>query len=103
MELNYYQERAAKFALPTATDEYMFLNLSAEAGELLSLRAKGIQDGYKFDYDQNVKKELGDILWHVANIALIHGFTLQDIAQSNLIKLHYRKEAGTIQGSGDER
>jgi NTP pyrophosphatase (non-canonical NTP hydrolase) len=55
------------------------------------------------DYDQNVKKELGDILWNVAAVALDHGYTLEDIAAGNIVKLSGRKDNNTIQGSGDNR
>lgn len=103
MNLNEYQNMAMSFRLPSATPEYALFNLGAEAGEVFSLVAKGIRDGRKFDYDQNIKKELGDVLWHVAAIAIDNGFSLEDIAMSNIAKLSQRKATGTIQGSGDER
>lgn len=103
MNLNEYQNMAMSFRLPSATPDYALFNLGAEAGEVLSLRAKALRDGKKFDYEQNMKKELGDVLWHVAAIAIDNGFSLEDIAMSNIAKLTQRKATGTIQGSGDER
>ena len=102
-EFNIYQSQAGEFRLASASPIYCVLNLAGEAGELCSLVAKGIRDGYKPDYEQNVKKELGDVLWMVAQVAADHGFTLQDVADSNILKLSKRKESGTIQGSGDNR
>jgi NTP pyrophosphatase (non-canonical NTP hydrolase) len=103
MHFNEYQNFCQSVRLPTATPEYCLLNLSGEVGELHSLVAKGIRDGRKFDYDLNIKKELGDALWSIATIALDHGFTLQDIADGNVSKLSKRKQDNTLTGSGDNR
>lgn len=101
--LNEYQIEAMSYRLPSATPDYAVLGLSAEVGELHSLVSKAMRDGRKFDYDQNVKKELGDILWNVAAVALDHGFTLEDVGLGNLSKLSARKSNNTLQGSGDNR
>lgn len=101
--LNDYQNDAMSFRLESATPEYAVLNLSGEVGELCSLLAKGIRDGRKVDHDLNVKKELGDILWSVAAIAIDNGYTLEDIALANVGKLAARKFNGTLKGSGDNR
>ena len=101
--LNDYQGDAMRFRLATATPEYAKFGLFGEAGEIASLDAKAIRDGKKVDYEQQMKKELGDVLWFVAAIAMDNGFTLQDVADANIYKLSGRKDAGTIQGSGDNR
>ena len=101
--LNDYQAKALSFRMESANDLYAVLNLSGEVGELHSLMAKAIRDGRKPDYDQNVKKELGDALWSIAAIAADNGFTLSDIANSNIFKLESRSQRGTISGSGDNR
>lgn len=102
-DFNAYQSECATTRLPTSTTEYFVINLAGEAGELCSLVAKGIRDGRKFDYDVNVKKELGDILYHVATLAADHGYTLEDIARSNIEKLKSRQDRGVLSGSGDNR
>lgn len=101
--LNEYQVQAAETRLESATTDYLFLGLAGEAGELLGLRAKAIRDGRKFDYDQNIKKELGDVLWFVAQLATDHGFTLEEIANANIYKLKDRQQRNQLQGSGDNR
>lgn len=101
--LNEYQVEAMSFRLESATPEYAMLGLSGEVGELHSLISKAYRDGRKMDHDLNVKKELGDILWFVAAIAMDHGYTLEEIAEKNLSKLSARKSNGTLQGSGDTR
>jgi len=103
MLVNEYQNFCQSVRLPTATTEYALLNLAGETGELCSLVAKGIRDGQKFDHQQNIKKELGDVLWSVAIIALDNGFTLEDVVLGNVSKLSKRKENNTLQGSGDNR
>ena len=101
--LNNYQAQALSFRLPSANEQYALYNLGGEVGEIYSLVAKSIRDGRKPDYEQNMKKELGDVLWHVAAIAADNGWPLEDIALSNILKLTGRKAMGTISGSGDER
>ena len=103
MSFNDYQNEAMSFRMETATALYAVLNLAGEVGELNSLMAKDIRDGRKPDYDMNVKKELGDVLWSIAAIAIDHGFTLQDIADTNITKLSKRKIDNTLTGSGDNR
>lgn len=101
--LNDYQAKALSFRMESANEQYAVENLAGEVGELFSLRAKAIRDGRKFDYEQNVKKELGDILWSVAAIAADNGFTLADIANGNIIKLESRSSRNVLGGSGDNR
>lgn len=101
MELNIYQWDAMKTRLKTADAQYALLNLSGEVGELHSLVAKKIRDG-KIDMDL-VKKELGDILWQLAAVAADFGFTLEDVARANLMKLQKRQKNNTLTGSGDNR
>ena len=103
MHLNEYQNYACETRLPTATTTYLFANLAAEAGEVLGKWAKGIRDGFPLDYEQSIKKELGDVLWQVSQLAVDHGFTLEDVARSNLEKLKKRKEDNQLKGSGDDR
>lgn len=103
MTLNDYQIDAMGVRLPSASPEYALQGLVGEVGELLSLTAKAIRDGKKLDHELMIKKELGDILWMLAAIATDNGYTLDEIARSNLHKLYKRKEEGTLQGSGDYR
>ena len=102
--LNEYQIDADELRLESAKNpEYAKHGLQGEAGELASLFAKAIRDGRKPDHDQMVKKELGDVLWFVQAIAIDHGFTLEEIAMSNINKLRDRRDRGVLQGSGDNR
>lgn len=103
MRLNDYQAEAMGFRLPSATPEYALFNLSGEVGELHSLIAKAIRDGAKYEFEMNVKKELGDILWCLSAVAADYGWTLEDVAASNIFKLESRSQRGVLTGSGDNR
>lgn len=101
--LNDYQVDAMSVRLESANASYALLGLAGEVGEIYSLAAKAVRDGAKHDHEQNMKKELGDALWFLAAIAADSGFTLEEIAQSNINKLFSRRDRGTLQGSGDNR
>ena len=117
MTLNEYQERAMSTCMDSCDNfGYMMLNLVGEVGELASKVAKNIRKGeatideahlfyYKpINWEINRPRqaqEIGDILWMLAGLAKIYGYTLEEIAQMNLDKLQARKQAGTIDGNGD--
>ena len=101
--LNDYQAAAAALRLDSADAQYCRENLVGEVGEYFSLRAKARRDGAKPDHPILVKKELGDILWQLAMVCADEGYSLEEIANSNIIKLSSRKENNTLQGSGDYR
>lgn len=100
-----YQEKAWKFAVPTAKNpSYLFGNLGGEVGEVLSVYAKSVRDGLDSDvFYPQMKKELGDVLWMVAGICTYYGMSIADVAEANIDKLQSRFERNTIGGSGDER
>lgn len=103
MLMTEYETRAMSFRKPSANDIYALLNLSGEVGELHSLIAKAIRDGEKEDYNEQLLKECGDVLWCLVAVLKDNGYTLEDAARKNLDKLAGRKERGTLDGSGDNR
>jgi len=104
MNIDSYQREAMIFRLPTADREYALLNLAAEAGEVLGKAAKLRRDGGNVEeYNNAIKKELGDVMWQVAAVAKDHGLTLSEVCQHNLEKLASRQKRDAIQGSGDLR
>jgi NTP pyrophosphatase (non-canonical NTP hydrolase) len=50
-----------------------------------------------------LEKELGDVLWYIANLAVELDLDLENIAQKNIEKLADRQERGVLHGSGDNR
>lgn len=82
------------------------LGLADEAGEVLAIFKKWIRDN-NADFSQldidNVKKEMGDILWYIAVVADDLGISFDDLARANLEKLASRKLRSVLSGSGDNR
>jgi NTP pyrophosphatase (non-canonical NTP hydrolase) len=120
MELREYQQRAMTTCTESSNNfSYMILNLVGELGEFAGKVAKEIRKGkmtidrnilqmtegnyMKVDFDEDLKKEAGDILWELSGLCTVMGWSLEDIAQLNLDKLASRKERGVIVGDGDNR
>lgn len=117
MRLDEYQKWAMSTCMASCHNfSYMSQGLVGEVGEFAGKVAKGIRKEQLFiegnrlkgfdveglgDLHNSLKAELGDILWFVAGMADVLGWTLEDVAEGNLKKLAARKEAGTIDGNGD--
>lgn len=83
---------------------YLTAGLAEEAGEVAGKYKKSIRDGWTAEkFEEQVVAELGDVLWYLARYADELGFSLQDIAELNKIKLQSRKDRAVLQGSGDAR
>lgn len=52
---------------------------------------------------EEIKKELGDILWQLSGLCSVLKIDLEDVARTNLEKLASRKRRGVIDGNGDNR
>jgi NTP pyrophosphatase (non-canonical NTP hydrolase) len=121
MTLNEYQERAMGTCMPSCKNfTYMMLNLVGEVGELAGKVAKAVRHetamidtnrliterGMRSMTDEQIadlRKEAGDVLWQLAGLCKVMGWTLEDVAEENLRKLADRKGRGVIDGSGDNR
>jgi len=107
MKMNDYQTAAKGTAIYPQEQGliYTVLGLCGESGEVAEKVKKMIRDGddKSGNFEDDLGAELGDVLWYLANLASELGFTLEDIARSNLHKLQYRKSRGVIRGSGDNR
>ena len=82
------------------------LGLVGEAGEVAEKYKKIIRDKKSVissSDKEDLKKELGDVLWYVALLAKYLGEDLETIASLNLKKLSSRHSRGTIHGKGDNR
>jgi NTP pyrophosphatase (non-canonical NTP hydrolase) len=99
-----YQKFARSTAIypPDAGTIYPALGLASEAGEVASKVKKWIRDGGSFPVE-DVKKELGDVLWYIAVLAAEYKINLSEVAQANVEKLLDRAERGVLTGSGDNR
>ena len=85
---------------------YPALGLSGEAGEVAEHAKKAIRDDDGEVSDERraaMAKELGDVLWYVAQLASELGLDLDEIARTNLDKLLSRQQRGALSGDGDDR
>ena len=98
-----YQKKAVSFAIYPATHKVLYptLGLCGEAGEVAEKVKKQVRDGVFNRHE--VAKELGDVLWYLANLSNDIGYNLDEIAEINIVKLSSRKDRNKIQGSGDNR
>lgn len=117
MNLNEYQKMAAvtdtfgdgdMSSLKADEPAYVakILGLVGEAGEVAEKYKKIIRDrkGIISDSDkEDLKKELGDVLWYIALLSKYLGEDLDAIAEINLKKLSSRQNRGAIHGTGDNR
>ena len=55
------------------------------------------------DNVEQISKELGDVLWYVAMLAVEFNIALSSVAEDNLAKLQDRMDRGVLKGSGDNR
>ena len=107
MELNDYQTLAKATAIYEMPVVYPALGMCGEAGEVAEKVKKVIRDNNSdfstAEFKEDIKKEIGDVLWYVANMSSDVGLTLQEVAEANVAKLQSRKIRGKIGGSGDNR
>lgn len=89
MTLNDYQKAAARTINPNLNaperEAHALHGMVAEIGELHSIYQK-IYQGHEPD-ENHAKKELGDLLWFIAEYCTAQGWALDSIAQMNVSKL----------------
>ncbi len=97
MTINEYQVAAMRTSGKNLTTAEHLLNgalgLTGESGEVADLVKKSMFQGHKWDFD-HIAKELGDILWYVAETATAIGEDLETIMQMNIDKLKKRYPDG---------
>jgi NTP pyrophosphatase (non-canonical NTP hydrolase) len=69
------------------------MGLAGEAGEVVDYLKKVYFHGHEIDKEK-LKLELGDVLWYVSNLALLHEISLNDVGRSNIQKLEKRYPEG---------
>lgn len=110
MEFNEYQDKTTEDAVfdedvipPVA---FAALGLSGETGEVAEKIKKIFRNDKGEISDEkreDLKKELGDVLWYLAQLAQLLGIPLEDVAKANLDKLSSRLDRGVVNSEGDDR
>lgn len=108
MTFEEYQKKAMETALEYGEQSYNYggLGLASEAGEVAGKLKRVIREGnnnISEEMKADLKKELGDVLWYVNFLTTQLGYTLEEVAEANIEKLHSRKDRGQLTGQGDNR
>ncbi|MGI6278731.1 MAG: nucleoside triphosphate pyrophosphohydrolase family protein [Patescibacteria group bacterium] len=109
MDFDNYQKEAKKTAIyPDRGKNFIYptLGLVGEAGEIAEKIKKIIRDEKGLVSEEKRKelnKELGDVLWYLANLADELNLSLEEIAKANLTKLASRQKRNCLHGDGDNR
>ncbi|MFA5086090.1 MAG: nucleoside triphosphate pyrophosphohydrolase family protein [Candidatus Paceibacterota bacterium] len=109
MTFEEYQAESRKTAIYPDKDNnfiYPTLGLAGEAGEVAEKVKKVLRDGNGIVSDEKreeIKKELGDVLWYLANLSTELKIPFEEVASKNIEKLQSRQQRGELHGSGDNR
>ncbi len=104
-----YQKKAGKTAIYPKIGKgfiYPTLGLADEAGEVVGKIKKIMRDDkgiISSEKKDEIKKELGDVLWYLAQLSTELNIKLSSVADANLEKLSSRKDRNKLHGSGDNR
>lgn len=109
MTFDDYQKKSRKTAIYPDLDNnfiYPTLGLVGEAGEIAEKVKKVIRDNQGIidqEKKQEIKKELGDVLWYLAQICTELDLNFSEVAEFNIEKLYSRQQRNKLHGSGDNR
>ena len=109
MNFKEYQEKSQQTAIyPNLGNNFIYpsLGLAGETGEVMEKIKKLIrdQDGKINDeFKKEISKEMGDVLWYLAQLATEFSLSFDKIAEENIEKLFSRKDRGVLHGNGDNR
>jgi NTP pyrophosphatase (non-canonical NTP hydrolase) len=109
MNLGDYQKKSKETAIYPVIGHgvvYPTLGLAGESAEIANKVKKIFRDDdgkISDDKKSAISKELGDVLWYVAQVANELDLDLDVIAENNLDRLESRKNRGKLSGDGDNR
>ncbi|MBF0121703.1 MAG: nucleoside triphosphate pyrophosphohydrolase family protein [Desulfobacterales bacterium] len=109
MNFNEYQTKAYETEIYKGKADpiqYLLLGLHEEGGEIAGKVKKVLRDEkgvFSEKFKEDIKKELGDVLWYLSALAKEFGFDLNSIAEANIVKINSRKERDRLHGEGDDR
>ena len=95
-----YADYVERRAQPFTDLNYCVIALNGESGEVAEWYKKCVLRGNPEGKhsDEDLKKELGDVLFYLQRICNLKGWTLEDIMERNRQKLDKRVERGALVG-----
>ena len=97
MEANKYQELAMVTLNSELSKKEMLINgvmgMNGESGEVIDLVKKHLFHGHDLDKEKLVK-ELGDVLWYIAEVCTSLDVSLAEVMEKNIEKLSKRYQNG---------
>ena len=97
MEANKYQELAMVTLNKELTKKDMLINgvmgMNGESGEVIDLVKKHLFHGHDLDKEKLVK-ELGDVLWYIAEVCTSLDVNMSEVMDKNIEKLSKRYQNG---------
>lgn len=97
MTVNEYQRQAMATLNPALDKKDVLINsvmgLCGEAGEAIDIVKKWLAQGHELDKER-LARELGDVVWYLAEAAAALDMPLEQILQGNLDKLKARYPEG---------
>ncbi|MCK4967989.1 MAG: nucleoside triphosphate pyrophosphohydrolase family protein [Candidatus Aenigmarchaeota archaeon] len=109
MNFEDYQKKSREtvfYPNPDNNFVYPIIGLTGEAGEVANVIKGFLKEGQGAINEKNkerVAKELGDLLWYIAQLATEFGLSLDKIAESNIEKIMLRKKNGEFSKFGDKK
>ena len=72
------------------------IGINAEGGEFAEIVKKAFFQGKPMDEDAqyHMKRELGDIMWYIAQACIALGITMDDVIETNIEKVESRYPGG---------
>lgn len=93
MNINDYQQKAARTCAKIdgaiMDDLHMVLGMQTEVAEIADVYKKTIAYKKPLDF-VNIKEEIGDVMFYIANLCNMNGWDLREILATNISKLEAR-------------
>ena len=97
MTLNEYQQLALTTLNPALNKKDVLINgvmgLCGESGEAIDIVKRHLAQGHELDREHLIK-ELGDVVWYLAETAFALDVSLEEVCQRNIDKLKARYPEG---------
>jgi len=109
MTFNDYQTETNKTAIyPDRGHNFVYpvLGMMGESGEVAEKIKKVWRDKNNVISDTDkleIKKEMGDVLWYLSQLATELQIDFDDVANTNVLKIQSRLERNKLNGDGDNR